>query len=431
MASALASRSVGAALKVRNSRSRKSRERCAKGRAIGEKEERKRKRRTSDKRPIKVDNNSSTERLHQMPRVLASALLVFLVCYTLRLKTFDTKSASATNGETFASCSPRGDRCGCFFFLARSLSCLLPLTPSKNLLTPPPPLLSPLLSLPFLPPPLSTQPRSAAATTTKTRAAAEFYGPNRATFLGPFTDPPSYLNGEYPGDYGWDTAGLSADPETFARYREIEVIHARWAMLGSLGCVTPEILAKQGVPFSKDAAIWFKAGGAIFEEGGLNYLGNPGLVHAQSIIATVAVQVVLMSLIEGYRINGGPAGEGLDPLYPGEAFDPFGLADDPDTLAELKVNKIEGREREREGEEEVFFFPSFFSHAKKLNFFSPSLKQVKEIKNGRLAMFAMLGFFAQAVFTGKSPLENLSDHLADPFVNNGFAVAGKFARGGA
>ncbi|KAK2661002.1 hypothetical protein Ddye_007535 [Dipteronia dyeriana] len=220
------------------------------------------------------------------------------------------------------------------------------------------------------------------------RGESLWYGEERPRWLGPIPyEYPSYLTGELPGDYGFDVAGLSKDPVAFQRYFNFEILHARWAMLASLGAVIPEVLDMLGA-FHFVEPVWWRVGYSKLQGETLDYLGIPGLhvAGSQGVIVIAICQALLMVGPEYARYCGI---EALEPLgiflpgdinYPGGAlFDPLKLSKDPIAFEDLKV---------------------------------------KEIKNGRLAMVAWLGFYAQAALTGKGPVQNLVDHISDPLHNN-------------
>ena len=194
---------------------------------------------------------------------------------------------------------------------------------------------------------------------------ATMYGPTRNLFLGPLNETaPAHLKGEFAGDYGFDVLGLAEQPKRLERFRQAEIINGRWAMLGVVGCLAPELLQKfAGVNFAEP--VWFKSGAQVFGPDGIDYLGNPSLIHAQSITLILVSELLLMGAVEAFRAGGGPLGPvPADPVYVGGVFDPLGLAKDADDFAELKV---------------------------------------KEVKNGRLAMLAIFGFLMQGLATGKGP----------------------------
>ncbi|XP_047983224.1 chlorophyll a-b binding protein 7, chloroplastic isoform X2 [Salvia hispanica] len=226
----------------------------------------------------------------------------------------------------------------------------------------------------------------------KARLESVWYGEDRPRWLGPISyEYPSYLNGELPGDYGFDVAGLSQDPVALQRYFNFEVLHARWAMLAALGALIPEILDLIGA-FHFVEPVWWRVGYSKLKGDTLDYLGIPGLhlAGSQGVLIIAICQAILMVGPEYARYCGI---EALEPLgiylpgdinYPGGAlFDPLNLSQDPIAFEELKI---------------------------------------KEIKNGRLAMVAWLGFYAQAALTGKGPVHNLLDHISDPFHYNLLSV---------
>lgn len=215
-----------------------------------------------------------------------------------------------------------------------------------------------------------------------------WYGEDRPRWLGPISyDYPAYLNGELPGDYGFDIWGLSKDPVALQKHFNYEILHGRWAMLAALGALIPELLNLAGL-FQFVEPVWWRVGYSKLKGDTLDYLGIPELhlAGSQGVIVIAICQALLMVGPEYARYCGIEALEPLGIYLPGDInypggvlFDPLNLSKDPMAFEELKV---------------------------------------KEIKNGRLAMVAWLGFYVQAALTGKGPVQNLLEHISDPFHNN-------------
>jgi len=125
--------------------------------------------------------------------------------------------------------------------------------------------------------------QAAAASAQQERQAAQqrsrWYGKDRPLWLGPLSTSdisPEWLDGALPGDYGWDPLNLGKDRARLERYVELELLHARWAMLGALGALVPEALHLLGFTEFLEP-IWWKVGGAKLHTGeDLNYLGLAG-----------------------------------------------------------------------------------------------------------------------------------------------------------
>ncbi|GFR43360.1 hypothetical protein Agub_g4431 [Astrephomene gubernaculifera] len=191
------------------------------------------------------------------------------------------------------------------------------------------------------------------------------------------------------GNFGFDPLGLGKDAEALRWYQQAELVHSRTAMTAVAGILIPGLLTKAGVLSVPE---WYDAGKVAIDN------------SFAPFSSLLAVQMFLCGFVEVKRwqdfrkpgsqaepgsflgLEGAFGGSG-DNGYPGGIFDPLGLSKDASKLADWKL---------------------------------------KEIKNGRLAMMALLGFAAQKGATGAGPIDNLSAHLADPwhvnFTSNGVSL---------
>ena len=101
--------------------------------------------------------------------------------------------------------------------------------------------------------------------------------------------------------YGYDPLSLGKDNQTVEKYREYELLHARWAMLAAAGIVIPEGLQANGADIY--GGTWFETGAEMLDGGTLNYFAVPWSVlhNPLPLAAVTAIEVVLMGAVERFR----------------------------------------------------------------------------------------------------------------------------------
>jgi hypothetical protein len=188
---------------------------------------------------------------------------------------------------------------------------------------------------------------------------------------------PDYLDGTLPGDYGFDPLRLGSSPEQLKWNQQAELIHCRTAMAGVAGILFTSLAHHAGV----DIPEWFEAGKVYMER-------NPEVSFGALLWSTI----VLSGWAEFKRLQ--------DIRAPGSQGDGsfLGITDD-----------FKGVEYSYPGGK--YFDPLGFSRGDAAMY--AKYKQ-NEVTNGRLAMVAFVGFASQYASTGKGPIDNLVDHLADP-----------------
>ncbi|EOY30217.1 hypothetical protein QUC31_020382 [Theobroma cacao] len=197
----------------------------------------------------------------------------------------------------------------------------------------------------------------------------------------PGSTPPEWLDGSLPGDFGFDPLGLGSDPETLKWFAQAELMHARWAMLAVAGILIPECLERLG--FIENFS-WYDAGAR-------EYFADPTTLFV--------VQMALMGWVEGRRW--------VDMINPGSVD------------IQLKIPNKKNPTPDVGYPGGLWFDPMMWGRG------SPEpvmVLRTKEIKNGRIAMLAFVGFCFQAIYTGEGPIENLMAHIADPGHCNVFSV---------